>query len=63
MTSAEVIKRLEKIGFESVSQKGSHRKFKKDNRIVIVPMHQEIAKGTLKSILSQAGITLEDFLI
>jgi predicted RNA binding protein YcfA (HicA-like mRNA interferase family) len=27
-----------------------------------VPMHDEVAKGTLKSILEQAGIELEDFL-
>ncbi|MDD7664516.1 MAG: type II toxin-antitoxin system HicA family toxin [Lachnospiraceae bacterium] len=26
----------------------------------MVPMHSEIAKGTLKSILAQAGLSLND---
>jgi len=60
-----VIKTLEKFGFQYVSQKGSHAKYKKTGnptRIVIIPMHNEIAKGTLKSILEQAAIELDDFL-
>lgn len=32
------------------------------NKICIEPMHYEIARGTLKSILEQANIELEDFL-
>ena len=65
LSSKEIVKALQKAGFEKVSQKGSHSKYKKEgspSRIVIVPMHKEIAKGTLKSILEQANIELEDFL-
>lgn len=62
LSPTEVIHRLEERGFSFVSQKGSHRKYRKDSRVVIVPMHDEIAKGTLKSILQQAGLSLEDFL-
>lgn len=61
----DIIKALRKIGFEKVSQKGSHAKYKNSTfpvRTVIIPMHSEIAKGTLKSILEQANISLEDFL-
>jgi len=61
----EIIKALSKIGFKKVSQKGSHAKYKNDtipHRIIIIPMHSEIAKGTLKSILEQANISLEDFI-
>lgn len=32
------------------------------NRICIIPMHSEIARGTLKSILEQANISIEQFL-
>lgn len=56
----QVIKALEKHGFRFVKQKGSHRKYKKDGRTVIVPMHYELAKGTLMSILEQAGLTLDE---
>ncbi|KXG75275.1 type II toxin-antitoxin system HicA family toxin [Thermotalea metallivorans] len=65
LTPEEIIKLLEKFGFEKVSQKGSHVKYKKignPSRIVIIPMHKEIAKGTFKSILEQASIKLDDFL-
>ena len=56
----QVIKALERNGFQFVKQRGSHRKYKKDGRTAIIPMHYELAKGTLLSILEQAGLTLED---
>lgn len=65
LSPKDIIKALRKIGFEKVSQKGSHAKYKNSTfpvRTVIIPMHSEIAKGTLKSILEQANISLEDFL-
>jgi predicted RNA binding protein YcfA (HicA-like mRNA interferase family) len=61
----KIIRVLRRFGFVKVSQRGSHVKYKKDgipSRIVIIPMHYEVAKGTLQSILEQAGITLEEFL-
>ena len=52
----QIITALSKVGFEKISQKGSHAKYKnlKTQRIYIIPMHKEIARGTLKSILEQA---------
>jgi predicted RNA binding protein YcfA (HicA-like mRNA interferase family) len=58
----QVIKGLEGNGFRFVKQRGSHRKYKKDGRTVIVPMHYEVAKGTLMSILEQAGLTLDQLM-
>ena len=58
----QVIKGLERNGFRFVNQRGSHRKYKKGGRAVIVPMHYELAKGTLMSILEQAGLTLDQLL-
>lgn len=61
----EVERRLKAAGFSVVSQKGSHVKFAKIEstgmRTTIVPKHREIAIGTLRSILRQAGISIEDF--
>ena len=57
-----VIKCLEANGFLYVSQKGSHRKYRKGGATVIVPMHYELAKGTLRSILEQSGLTLEQLM-
>ena len=54
----QIIKGLEGNGFRFVKQRGSHRKYKKGGRTAIVPMHYEVAKGTLASILEQSGLTL-----
>jgi len=65
LSPQQIIKALEKLGFEKVSQKGSHVEYKKPSnpsRVVIIPMHHEVAKGTLKSILEQAAIELDQFL-
>ena len=60
----KIIKVMKKLGFYKISQKGSHAKFINDftGKIFIIPMHSEIAKGTLKSILEQADIELDQFL-
>ena len=61
----EIISVLKKFGFEVVSQRGSHIKLRKDGpetKVVIIPNHYEVAKGTLKAILEQAGLALEGFL-
>ncbi|OGO38085.1 MAG: hypothetical protein A2W35_21695 [Chloroflexi bacterium RBG_16_57_11] len=61
----EVKRRLEAAGFVEVSSKGSHVKFAKTNPegvwTAIGPRHREIAVGTLRSILRQAGLSLEEF--
>lgn len=62
LTPNEVIKSLEKFGFSYVSQKGSHLKYRCGDRVVIIPNHSEVAKGTLKSILTMANIPLDDFM-
>jgi predicted RNA binding protein YcfA (HicA-like mRNA interferase family) len=52
-------------GWVEVGTSGSHVKFAKPSptglRTAIVPKHREIARGTLRSILRQAGISPEDF--
>ncbi|HZC18109.1 MAG TPA: type II toxin-antitoxin system HicA family toxin [Rubrobacteraceae bacterium] len=61
----EVQRRLEAAGFTEASQKGSYVKFVKrtdeDVRTAIVPRHREVAVGTLRSILRQAGIGPDTF--
>ena len=57
-----IINVLEEFGFHFVSQKGSHLKYSNGINVVIIPNHNEIARGTLKSILNQAQIEIDDFL-
>lgn len=62
LTPKQVIAALEKTGFIFIKQRGSHMKYQKGSYTVIIPNHSEIAKGTLKSILSMANIELDEFL-
>ena len=61
----EIRRRLERAGFVEVSQKGSHVKFIRRVADVvdtaIVPNKHEVPVGTLRSILNQAHITLEEW--
>jgi len=62
----KVIRVLGKLGFKVVRQKGSHivlkGVYKDKKRTVVVPKHKEIAVGTLKGILFQAGLSVEEFI-
>lgn len=65
VSGKDVIKALSKIGYEVDHQKGSHvvlRHKEYPYRRLTVPMHKEIAKGTLKAIIREAGLTLQEFL-
>jgi predicted RNA binding protein YcfA (HicA-like mRNA interferase family) len=60
VAGADAVRALERAGFVFRSQRGSHRKLRhSDGRTVIVPMHRELAPGTLRSILKQAGLSVE----
>ena len=62
VSGAETIRALARAGFEQVGQRGSHVKLRSQGgRTVIVPMHDELARGTLRSILRQAGLSPEQF--
>ncbi len=63
VSGADVARTLERAGFKRVNQRGSHLKLRHpDGRTVIVPMHRELARGTLRSIIRQTGVTVEEFL-
>lgn len=62
VSGADVIKALVVAGFVEVSQRGSHRKLRNGETTVIVPMHKELAAGTLRSIIRQSGMPVDEFL-
>ena len=54
---------LAKIGFEKDRQKGGHivlRQVESPHRRLVIPDHDEIAKGTLRAIIKQAGLTVDE---
>lgn len=62
VSGSEVIDALIAMEFIRMSQRGSHVKFRNGVRTVIVPLHKELAPGTLRSIIRQTGISVEEFL-
>jgi predicted RNA binding protein YcfA (HicA-like mRNA interferase family) len=62
----QTVEALRKLGFEQVRQRGSHVVMKKqlpeDAIGCVVPMHKELAVGTLSSILRQAKVSADQFL-
>ncbi len=65
-SGAEAIRALERLGFARIRQRGSHVILKKqtpDGEIgCVIPLHRELAIGTLRGILKQAGVTQEQFI-
>ena len=60
-----VIRALERLGFVQVRRRGSHVVLKKLPEAevgCVVPLHHELAVGTLRGILKQAGVSPQDFL-
>lgn len=66
LSGKEMIKILGKIGFIHVRTRGSHfilnKQTTKGKVTIPVPLHKELAKGTLKAIMTQADLTLDDLL-
>jgi predicted RNA binding protein YcfA (HicA-like mRNA interferase family) len=59
----KVIRALESVGFSHARTKGSHAVYRdQDGRVVIIPQHGVVKRGTLASILRQAGLTPAEFL-
>lgn len=67
ISGEEAIKRLEKLGFQRICQRGSHVVLKKQtskgNVGCVVPLHKELAVGTLRGILKQAKLSVEEFMV
>lgn len=63
LNAKQIIKVLVRLGYSEVRQTGSHKHFKKQGEfnIVTVPFHnKDLKSGTLKSILKQAGLSIEE---
>jgi len=64
VSGREVVKAVEKIGYVFDRQRGSHmilRQQDPPHRRLTIPDHKEAAKGTLRGIIRQAGLTVEEF--
>ena len=65
VSGAKTVKALQRLGFFVDRQRGSHVVMKKvtteGERGCVIPMHKEVAPGTLRSALKMAGVSPEEF--
>jgi len=65
VSGVDVVKALAEVGWELDHQTGSHmilRHKEPPHRRLTVPRHRELAKGTLRAIIRESGLTVEEFL-
>jgi predicted RNA binding protein YcfA (HicA-like mRNA interferase family) len=66
VSGSEAVKAFGRLGFYIDRQRGSHIVLKKltpqGERGCVIPMHREIAIGTLRSALKMAGVSPEEFI-
>lgn len=60
----EVVGAFERLGWQVARRRGSHIILTKTGHIATlsVPNHRTVARGTLRSLISRAGLTVEEFL-
>ncbi len=65
VSGSETLKAFQKIGYRLDHQTGSHmilRRASSPFRRLTVPNHRELAKGTLRSLIREAGLTVQEFM-
>jgi predicted RNA binding protein YcfA (HicA-like mRNA interferase family) len=62
ISGSEAVKIFGRLGFFPVRQKGSHVVLRKNDRGCVIPLHKELAIGTLRSAIKQAGLSAEEFI-
>lgn len=63
ISGKDAVKALSRAGFYVHHQKGSHVILRRDEppSRVVVPNHPEISKGTLRGIIRDAGLAVDEF--
>jgi predicted RNA binding protein YcfA (HicA-like mRNA interferase family) len=64
VSAAQCIRALEKIGFVVYRQRGSHITMARPmpSAQTTIPNHKELDRGTLRAIIRQAGLTVDEFI-
>ena len=65
LSGRKVVRAFENLGWQVARQRGSHIVMVKEGEMATlsIPDHKEVAKGTLRSLIRNAGITVEEFVV
>ena len=62
MSGDEAAKVFQRLGFYVARQRGSHVVLRRGDSGCVIPLHKELAIGTLRSAIRQAGVTIDEFI-
>jgi len=62
MSGDEAAKVFQRLGFHVARQRGSHVVLRRGDDGCVIPLHKELAIGTLRSAIRQAGVTVDEFI-
>ena len=62
MSGDEAVKAFQRLGFRVARHRGSHVVLRREDHGCVIPLHKELAVGTLRSAIRQAGITTDEFI-
>ncbi len=62
VSGKKMIQVLEKLGYDVKRRRGSHVMLLKAGKLIVVPYHKELRPGTLRNILREADLTVEELI-
>ena len=64
ISGQDCVKALSRAGFNVKRQEGSHLILRRDDPFtqLVVPNHKELDRGTLRAIIRQAGLSVDEFI-
>ena len=64
ISGRKCVRVLERVGFFLKRQEGSHIILRRDNPFtqIVVPDHKELDRGTLRAIIRQSGLSVDEFM-
>ena len=65
ISGRQAVAAFRRLGYELDEQHGSHMIIRREDpphRRLSIPDHKELAKGTLRALIREAGLTVEEFI-
>ena len=62
ISGRKMVRVLEKLGYEMKRRRGSHMMMIKSGKLIVVPDHRELKKGTLRNILREADLSVDELI-
>ena len=62
VSGKQMVRVLEKLGYSMKRRRGSHMMMHKAGKLIVVPDHKELRRGTLRNIMNEADLTVDELI-